>query len=116
MVMDSGTPPTSGPPKPQVRALNCPGCGAAITLRSLGQAVNVVCEGCHSILDAKDPNLKILQTFAAAASMDHPMIPLGTRGKIRGTDYEVIGFQRRSIQSDGIIYSWHEYLLFNPYK
>jgi hypothetical protein len=114
--MDSGTPPTTGAPKPQVRALNCPGCGAAIALRSLGQAVNVVCENCHSILDAKDPNLKILQTFAAATGMDHPLIALGTRGKIRGIDYEVIGFQRRGIKVEGISYSWHEYLLFNPYK
>jgi hypothetical protein len=41
---------------------------------------------------------------------------LGTRGKLRGTDYEAIGFQRRSIESDGVRYDWHEYLLFNPYK
>jgi hypothetical protein len=114
--MDSGTPLTTGAPKPQVRAMNCPSCGAAITLRTLWQAVNVICEGCHSILDAKDPNLTILQAFGKATSMDHPLIPLGTRGKIRGTDYEVTGFQRRGITSDGITYSWHEYLLFNPYK
>jgi Domain of unknown function (DUF4178) len=114
--MGSGSPPLTGPPKPQARALNCPSCGAAITLRSLGQAVNVICESCHSVLDAKDPNLKILQTFQAATALDHPYIPLGTRGKIRGTDYEVIGFQRRSIKVEGINYSWHEYLLFNPYK
>jgi hypothetical protein len=114
--MGSGIPPIAGAPKPQVKALNCPSCGAAITLRSLGQAVNVVCEGCHSILDAKDPNLKILQKFAQATAIDHPLIPLGTRGKMRGTDYEVIGFQRRGITVDGITYSWHEYLLFNPYK
>ncbi|MGC1413672.1 MAG: DUF4178 domain-containing protein, partial [Candidatus Acidiferrum sp.] len=45
-----------------------------------------------------------------------PLIPLGTRGKIRGTDYEVIGFQRRSITVEGVRYDWHEYVLFNPYK
>src|SRR5579864_2822259 len=115
--MGTGSPPlTSPPPKPQAKALDCPGCGAAITLRSLGQAVNVICESCHSILDAKDPNLKILQTFQAATGIDHPMIPLGKRGKIRGVDYEVIGFQRRSINVEGVTYAWHEYLLFNPYK
>ena len=47
---------------------------------------------------------------------DHPLIPLGTRGKIRGTDYEVIGFERRTIHVDGAAYSWHEYVLFNPFK
>ena len=115
--MSAGQPPLpSQPAKPQVKALNCPQCGAAITLRSFQQAVTVVCENCHSILDAKDPTLKILQQFQAITGELKPLIPLGTRGKLRGTDYEVIGFQRRSIESDGVRYDWHEYLLFNPYK
>jgi len=104
------------PAKPQVKALNCPGCGAALTARSLGNAVTIVCDSCHSILDAKDPNLQILQRFKVATDEARPLIPLGTRGKIRGTDYEVIGFQRRTIHVDGLPYSWHEYVLFNPYK
>lgn len=101
---------------PQVKSLNCPGCGAAITLRSLGQAVTVVCDHCHSILDAQDPRLQILQKFRAAVDEDPPLIPLGTRGTVRGTAYDAIGFQRRTIHVDGIPYSWHEYVLFNPYK
>jgi hypothetical protein len=114
--MSAGTPPLSGPPKLQAKALNCPKCGAAIVLRSFGQAETVVCASCHSILDAKDPNLAILQQFEIKTSDIRPLIPLGTRGKLRGTDYEVIGFQRRSTQVDGITYYWHEYVLFNPYK
>ena len=114
--MSSGSPVIPGAPKPTAKALNCPHCGAAITLRALGQAVSVVCESCHSILDATDPNLQILQVFNKAVSADRPLIPLGTRGKIRGTDYEVIGFQRRGIEVEGIRYCWHEYVLFNPYK
>jgi hypothetical protein len=114
--MSAGLPPPSGPPKPQVKGLNCPKCGAAIALRSFGQAVTVVCGSCHCILDAKDPNLAILQQFEIKTSDIRPLIPLGTRGKLRGTDYEVTGFQRRSIQVDGITYCWHEYVLFNPYK
>jgi len=103
------------PGTPQVKSLNCPGCGAALTLRSFSNAVTVVCHHCHSILDAQDPNLKILQAFDAAVG-DSPLIPLGTRGTIRGTAYEVVGFQRRTIKVEGIPYSWHEYVLFNPYK
>jgi hypothetical protein len=113
MVMSTGPNP---PATPQVKALNCPGCGAAITLRSFTQAVTVVCDHCHSILNAQDPRLAILQTFKAATSEDPPLIPLGTRGTIRGTVYEAIGFQRRTIEVEGIRYSWHEYVLFNPYK
>ena len=104
------------PPKPQVKAVNCPKCGAAIVLRSFGKAETVVCESCHSILDATDPNLKILQTFQTKMREDPPRIPLGQRGKLRGVDYEVIGYQRRSTLVDGTRYSWHEYVLFNPYK
>jgi hypothetical protein len=116
MVVSSKPPLPPGPPKPAVKALFCPQCGAAITLRALGQAVSVVCGSCHSILDAKNSELEILQTFEKIVSSDPPLIPLGTRGKIRGTDYEAIGFQRRSIKVEGIRYSWHEYVLFNPYK
>ncbi len=114
--MSTGTPPLSNPPKPQAKGLNCPQCGAAITLRALGHAETVVCEGCHSILDAKDPNLQILQKFDVIIGEVRPLIPLGTRGRLRGADYEVIGFQRRSITVEGIRYDWHEYVLFNPYK
>ncbi len=110
---------TTGPTpagKPQVTSLNCPGCGASLTVRSMGNAVTIVCASCHSILDAQDPKLKILQQFKAKTNEDPPLIPLGTRGKIRGVLYEVIGFQRRTIQVEGISYSWHEYVLFNPTK
>jgi hypothetical protein len=114
MVMSSGPPTPAG--APPVKALHCPGCGAALTLRSFAHAVTLVCENCHTILDAKDPNLEILQRFEVAAGEVRPLIPLGTRGKIRGTDYEVIGFERRTIYVDEMPYSWHEYVLFNPYK
>jgi hypothetical protein len=76
----------------------------------------VVCDHCHSILDAQDPRLTILQKFKVTVDEYPPLIPLGTRGTIRGTAYEAVGFQRRTIHVEGISYSWHEYVLFNPYK
>src|SRR5277367_6187131 len=112
--MSTNPPPL--PPKPQAKAVNCPQCVAAITLGALGKASAVVCESCHALLDAKDPQLQILQKFEKIVSDERPLIPLGSRGKLRGVDYEVIGFERRSIKVEGITYSWHEYLLFNPYK
>ena len=77
---------------PQVKSLNCPGCGASLTVRSFGNAITVICSSCHSVLDAQDPRLKILQTFRVAANEDPPLIPLGARGSMRGVVYEVIGF------------------------
>ncbi len=112
--MSTGGPTPAG--TPQVRSLNCPGCGASLTVRSFGNAITIVCASCHSVLDARDPKLKILQQFHASTSEDPPLIPLGARGSIRGVAYEVIGFQRRTIQVEGISYSWHEYVLFNPGK
>ena len=61
-------------------------------------------------------NFRSCKTFEQITSAERPLIPLGARGKIRGTDYEVIGFERRTIEVDGIRYHWNEYVLFNPYK
>jgi hypothetical protein len=112
MVMTPGTPPGA----PQVDSLACPNCGAPLTVRSMGRAVTIVCDHCHFILDAKDPRLRILQRFEAALEQEVPLIPLGSRGKWRGANYEVIGFQSRTMVVDDLTYSWREYLLFNPYK
>jgi hypothetical protein len=99
-----------------VRAVNCPNCGAATAVRTFGHAVNVVCQSCRSVLDAKDEGVTILQKFTDALTSD-PLIPLGTRGKIPGHQaaFEVVGFQVREITVDGVAYRWREYLLFNPY-
>ena len=100
---------------PQVKALNCSSCGAPLTIRAFQHTLSVVCGNCLSVLDAKDPDLRVLQQFQERQRVA-PLIPLGTRGKIRGDLYEVTGFQVRTITVDGVEYSWSEYLLFNPYK
>ena len=100
---------------PNVKGLNCPNCGAAIELRSGELAQTVACSSCAAVLDAKDPNLRVLQAFEGKMKWQ-PRIPLGTRGKLKGEPYEVIGFQVRGINVDGTDYFWSEYLLWNPYK
>jgi hypothetical protein len=62
-----------------------------------------------------DENFKILSTYQSKIKHE-PLIPLGTRGKVRGETFEVIGYMRRQIEVEGIPYEWSEYLLFNPYK
>ena len=64
----------SPPGEPQVQTLACPHCGAPLTVRSMGRAVSIVCDRCHSILDAKDPQLRILQRFEAV-SYTHLTLP-----------------------------------------
>ncbi|MBL8176932.1 MAG: DUF4178 domain-containing protein [Bryobacterales bacterium] len=67
------------------------------------------------MLDTTTPSLQVIQKFQAKERYQ-PYIPLGTRGKLRGDLYEVIGFQVRELVVDAVAYQWREYLLFNPYK
>ena len=99
----------------KVQGLNCPHCGGALTIRTFGQTLSVVCPQCLSILDAKDPNLQILQK-GQTKQREKLLIPLGTRGKLGADTYETIGFQVRTVEDEEEPDSWREYLLFNPYK
>src|SRR5919198_1415059 len=92
-------------PRVSVRSINCSSCGATVAVRTFGHAVNVVCQSCGSILDARDPGVTILQQFKEAMRFE-PGIPLGTRGTVAGIKYEVVGFQVREITADGRPYRW----------
>jgi hypothetical protein len=100
---------------PVTKGFNCSNCGAAVELRALTHARAVVCTSCGAILDPKDPNVHILQSAQLKEAI-HPDIPLGSRGTWHDHPWEVVGFQRRSIDVDGIRYAWDEYVLFNPYR
>src|SRR5262249_50665324 len=99
-------------PMPSVRSLSCPSCGGTVELRGLGRSLSVVCIQCLSVLDASTPTLQVIQQFQAKQRFQ-PYIPLGTRGKMRGDLYEVIGFQVRQMIAGGVAYHWSEYTLFN---
>ena len=101
--------------KPSIRTVLCPTCGGNVEIRGLQHTRSAVCIQCLTILDPTTPALRILQQFDERMRVI-PLIPLGSRGKFHGTQWEVIGFQVRTITVEGIDYSWHEYLLFNPYK
>jgi len=87
----------------------CPACGASITLRALGQSVMVACPSCGSQIDISRPDIQLIRKYNEQTRQLH--IPLGSRGKLRGQTYEVIGAMRRVAAG----YGWEEYLLFNPY-
>lgn len=94
--------------------LNCPNCGGPITLRQPGQTVNAVCPACLTVLSVDESrHLGVLQRFADRVRVD-PLIPLGSKGALHGAEWEVLGFQRRTIRVEGIAYSWGEYLLHSP--
>jgi hypothetical protein len=108
--------PLVGPPVAKTKAMYCPNCGGPVEFRGFGHALTVVCPQCLTVLDASTPLLKIVQEAQDAESRRTPLIPLGQRGKWAGATWEIIGFQTRSVEEDGVLYEWEEYLLFNPYK
>lgn len=105
--------PLVAPPVVKARALNCANCGAALALRGFGYTLTVVCPNCGAMLDASSPEIKVIGQIQQAQQRDLK-IPLGTRGKMNGVEWEVIGFQTREVVGEDD--SWDEYLLFNPYK
>jgi len=103
----------AAPKAQEVRTLRCPRCGGAVEVRAAGRTVSVACGSCGSVLDAQDPGLRVLQSFQQR--MKHtPRIPLGTRGRLHGAEWEVIGYQLRSVTEEGVQYPWSEYVLFHP--
>jgi hypothetical protein len=102
-----------GEVKPQEggQALNCPQCGAVVTLRAAGQTQSAVCGSCGTLIDTANPIWRVLQQAQEKLQQFQPLIPIGARGELEGVTWEVIGLQRRGNSE----YSWQEYLLFNPW-
>lgn len=96
----------------QVKTFACPKCGSPLAIHS-EKIETVACGSCGSLLDATDPNYRILAEADRADRID-PAIPLGSRGRLRQTDWEIIGFLRRLSKFEGMEYSWSEYLLYEP--
>lgn len=105
--------PQVSPGKPRV--LKCPGCGGAITLRASGHSVNVACAQCSTLLDVSREEVRIIKK--SLKHQKQPLIPLGSRGRLQGTEWEVIGYLRRG-SGGGLYerYNWDEYLLYNPWQ
>lgn len=100
---------------PKVKIFACLQCGQPVTLRGLLQTTSVVCSSCGTVIDVSDENMQIISAVISRVKLD-PDIPIGTRGKLRDGEFEVIGFMRRVIFVEGVGYRWWEYLLFNPFK
>lgn len=90
--------------------MNCPNCGAGVTLKAPDAAQRVTCEACGSLLDcSKGSELYLLSS--ARARGPEPQIPLSSTGTLMGVKYTVFGHLVRSVEVDGVRYSWEEYLL-----
>ncbi|XXF79261.1 DUF4178 domain-containing protein [Myxococcaceae bacterium GXIMD 01537] len=110
-----GIPPSEMAPrvrKVRLQAARCTQCNGALELRAPDQTKRVACPYCGALLDCRQGKLSFLQLLEKP--LVEPVIPLGTKGKLRGTDWTCIGFMTRSCTVEGMHYPWEEYLLYNP--
>jgi hypothetical protein len=100
------------PPAARARTVSCPSCGGSVTIRANGISITAICASCGSTLDVANPDVRLIAE--AKQRTREPPIPIGTRGVLAGTEWEVAGFQSRTDTEND--WSWDEYLLFNPYR
>jgi hypothetical protein len=109
----AGPPIGPAPKRPaRTRRLDCPNCGGVVEVRANGISVSAICSSCGATIDLASPELRVIAE--ARARTREPDLVIGKRGRLAGTEWEVVGFQVRSNPSEG--WSWDEYLLFNPYR
>jgi hypothetical protein len=95
------------------KSFQCKNCGGNVNLTAKGKTVVVICGSCGSTIDATDENHQILQKHKGKME-SQPYIPIGTKGKLFGEKWAMIGFMVRTDKTG--VYAWREYLLHNPYK
>ncbi len=107
----AGETPMSGGDSAGVKSFTCPACGGAVTLRAAGHSISAVCPYCSSVIDTANDTFRIIKQNH---ERNRPTeIPIGAKGILRGTKWEVIGYQSKVDMSQAS--HWDEYLLFNPY-
>lgn len=108
----------AGPEISSTRALKCPACGAPAALSAPGQTSRYGCGFCGSDLsvDERGGVSELVVVERASKATWKPNLPLGSKGKLGGLSWAVIGAMERSVRVDGVRYPWTEYLLHNPYR
>lgn len=91
--------------------LKCPQCGGPLEVKAPDQTQRVACPYCGSLLDATR-DLAVLEALSRPEMQ--PAIPLGSKGRLGGVSWTVIGAMERSVTVEGVRYPWREYLLYEP--
>ena len=97
-------------PKHKALALACPSCGSPWQLHDQS-ILAVACPACGALSDV-DGELAKVREAARAGSTILPPLPLGSRGKLAGQEWEAIGFLRKSTVGE-LGADWDEYLLYD---
>ncbi|MCP3104610.1 DUF4178 domain-containing protein [Myxococcus sp. K15C18031901] len=109
--IDTGQLRTRARRKVDLQQARCTECNGPLELRAPDKSLRVGCPFCGALLDVSGGKLSFLRLLEKP---DHaPLIPLGARGTLKGTEWTCIGFLVRSCTVEGVRYPWEEYLLYN---
>ena len=101
--------------KVSVAGIGCPNCGGALSLNAPDKAERVTCPYCNSLLDVNQGKLTWLKALTPTKVDVSFALEIGAEGTFKGdAKFKIIGAVVRSVNIEGITYSWHEYLLYNP--
>ncbi|MBC5782718.1 DUF4178 domain-containing protein [Ramlibacter sp. USB13] len=98
----------------QGRQFACPHCGAQVTPR-FADSKAITCPACKSLIDLTQ-GLGGELRHAEQDEPVEPLIPLGTVGKFKGREWQVVGYQHRlgtEPDDPDEHFGWDEYLLYN---
>lgn len=99
-------------PKGKPKTFKCSACAGTVTIKAVGITINAVCSQCSSVIDVTNENYDIIAK--ANKKIRSTLLEIGSRGRLRGIDWEVVGYMEKTDGSG--VYSWDEYLLYNPYQ
>ncbi|EHK63083.1 DUF4178 domain-containing protein [Achromobacter arsenitoxydans] len=105
---------TAGRFRGQIKALDCPNCGAPISFVA-AMATHVVCPSCASAVDCSGPTAEVIEK-ARKVQKIRTTLALGAVAKMEGVSYTLIGLMKCADPDPEEPSSWIEYLLFNPVK
>ncbi|MEK6246954.1 MAG: DUF4178 domain-containing protein [Planctomycetales bacterium] len=92
--------------------VECANCGGGITVHGGRQAKSLTCAHCHTQLQIKGKQSRVLQSFVAS---DRPETPfsIGQECTFRGQPYRLVGWLFYHQRCEGESYYWRDYLLHN---
>ena len=98
-----------------IKNFACPSCGAGHTVAGGVRSKVLVCEYCGAAVDISNPQLQILWKEEKMREQVQRGVTLaiGSKTRLEGGDFTLIGFIKKSVSYEGIDYPWTEYLLYN---
>ena len=105
--------PDEPPPSIEALQISCPSCGGSLELKAPNEAMTVTCPFCSDMHNVDQGNLQFLCSLKDVPGKMAQLIPLGSKGKLLGEEYTVLGFIQRYVTFDRKYY-WQEYLLYQP--